>query len=405
MPLLATERLYYTDSHLTAFDAEVVEAGMLDGRPWVVLDRTAFYPTSGGQPFDTGSLGPYRVVEVIDRDEDGAVVHVLSADNQPPLPAGLAVRGVVDWQRRFDHMQQHTGQHVLSAAFVRVLEIPTVSFHLGAELATIDLAGSPDAADIARAESEANRVVWEDRPVLVRFVTGEEAARLPLRKAPVRGGTLRVVDVEGFDLSACGGTHVTRTGAVGLIAVRAWERYKGGTRVTFACGGRALAQFRVHRDAASAAARALSVNPAELPDAIERLLAELKDTRLRASRLGEALAGFEADALAREAAAVAGGQLVCRIVEGRDGQALKTLAQAVAGRPGHIAVLVGATRPALVVVARAADAPGDAAAVVKALVARFGGRGGGRPETAQAGGLDADPSEVCSAARSLLPAG
>ncbi len=169
-----------------------------------MLDQSAFYPTTGGQPHDTGTLGGRRVVDVVDREADGAVLHVLDA----PLDVGAQVSGTVDWPRRLDHMQQHTGQHVLSAAFVRLFEIPTVSFHLGTELSTIDLAGTPGPEVIAQAEDEANRVVWQNRPVIVRFVSADEAARLPLRKEPVRGGTLRLVEVEDFDLSACGGTHV-----------------------------------------------------------------------------------------------------------------------------------------------------------------------------------------------------
>src|SRR5262249_53879968 len=213
-----TDRLYYTDSTLTDFDASVVDARVVGDRPHVVLDRTAFYPTSGGQPFDTGCLGGVPVVDVFDRD-DGEVVHVLGA----PLNGTTSVRGAVDWARRFDHMQQHTGQHILSAAFDREVAARTTSFHLGAEAATIDLDRELTPSQIAAAERAANWVVWEDRPVTVRFATAEEASRLPLRKEPVRTGRLRLVEVTDFDLSACGGTHVQRTGMIGVIAVAGWE--------------------------------------------------------------------------------------------------------------------------------------------------------------------------------------
>ena len=191
----------------------------------------------------------------IDRETDGAVLQVLES----PLDPGVEVRGQVDWARRFDHMQQHTGQHVLSAAFVRLFEMPTVSFHLGTAASTIDLAGRLD-----RTSSRARKTKqtgWSGRtaPVTVQFVTADEAARLPLRKEPVRGGTLRMVDVEEFDLSACGGTHVPRTGAIGAIVVLAWERYKGGTRVSFVCGGRAVTAFHVLRDVVAATVRQLSI--------------------------------------------------------------------------------------------------------------------------------------------------
>ncbi|MFP5379245.1 MAG: alanyl-tRNA editing protein, partial [Vicinamibacteria bacterium] len=184
-----------------------------------------------------------------------------------PLAPGQTVEGFVDWPRRFDHMQQHTGQHVLSAAFERRCGARTESFHLGADHATIDLSREVTPAEIAAAEDEANRVVWEDRPVQVRFVSDEEAASLPLRKPPARAGTLRVVEIEDFDLSACGGTHVARTGGIGVIAVPAWEKFRGGTRVTFLCGRLALARFRYWRDALSAAQRLLSVAPHEMAEA------------------------------------------------------------------------------------------------------------------------------------------
>ena len=390
-----TERLYYTDSHLAEFDASVVETGSLDGRFFAVLDRTAFYPTTGGQPHDLGTLGDRLVIDVVDRD-DGAVVHVLDA----PLDPGR-VTGVIEWPRRLDHMQQHTGQHVLSAAFLRVLGIPTVSFHMGRELSTVDFAGGPDGDAIGRAEDEANRVVWEDRPVTVRFASAEEAAALPLRKEPVRGGTLRLIEVDGFDLSACGGTHVSRTGAIGIIAVHAWERYKGGTRVTFVCGGRALRAFRAARDVIASSIRQLSIQPSELPGALSRLQAESRELRQQVRLLGDELAIHRAEALVAAAEHVGAARVVCRVVDG-DAAALKTLASAIASRAGAAAVFVGASRPCVIVVSRAPDVALDAAGIVKALVGKFGGKGGGRADNAQGGGLEADPESIRQAAMDLL---
>jgi alanyl-tRNA synthetase len=392
-----TERLYYTDSHLATFEGTVVETGDLAGRPFVVLDRSVFYPTTGGQPHDTGTLGGRRVVDVVDREADGAVLHVLDG----ALAVGASVPGVIDWPRRLDHMQQHTGQHVLSAAFLRTCGIPTVSFHLGVESSTIDLNGTPDVEAIAQAELEANRAIWEDRAVSVRFVSAEEAATLPLRKEPVRSGTLRLVEIDGVDLSACGGTHVTRTGAIGSIAVQSWERYKGGTRVSFACGGRAVAAFRASRDQVAATVRLLSIQPAELPEAVGRLQADLKEARSEIRTLTAQLAAFEAGELSRAAEDVHGARLVCQVMDGRDAAALKALAQAITARAGYAVALVGSS-PLVVVVARSADVKADAAQVVRAMVERFGGRGGGRAEAAQAGGLDAAPDDVRSAAAGLL---
>ena len=384
-----TERLYYHDSLLLRFTGTVVESGALDGRSFVVLDRTAFYPTSGGQPFDRGRLGDRDVIEVLDRDVDGAVVHVVNET----IPVGASVDGEIDPARRIDHMQQHTGQHVLSAAFIRTANVPTVSFHLGADVSTIDLAGDVDATAIARAEDEANRVIFEDRDVTVRFVSPEEALSLPLRKEPARTGTLRIVEVSDVDVSACGGTHVRRTGAIGSIAISAWERYKGGTRVSFVCGGRTARMFRQLRDASTATARLLSVQTSELPDAVARLQGEARDQRLQARALAEQLAVFEAAALRREAADVNRRPVVARVMD-KDAAALKTLAQAIASESGPAVLLLSATRPVAIVVARGGEVDVDAGALLKAVLARFGGKGGGRPELAQGGGIDADPDAV-----------
>ena len=215
-----TERLYYTDPYLTEFDGTVLRVERHDGRPAAVLDRSAFYPTSGGQPFDVGRLGDAAVVDVVDR-EDGVILHVVERE----IATG-PVHGVVDWARRFEHMQQHTGQHVLSAAFDHLLGARTESFHLGSASSTIDLNRTVTSAEIERVEDEANHVVWEDRLVAIRFVDAEEAARLPLRKEPVRTGKLRIIEVQDFDVSACGGTHVARTGSMLRRIIR--QRFRCG---------------------------------------------------------------------------------------------------------------------------------------------------------------------------------
>lgn len=387
-----TERLYYTDAHATEFDATVVAAGEHDGRPWAVLDRTAFYPTSGGQPHDLGELGGAAVVEVTDRD-DGTIAHVTDR----PLAGGAAVHGRIDWVRRFDHMQQHTGQHVLSAAFDRLFQARTVSFHLGADACTIDLDRVIAPERVAAAEDEANRIVWEDRPVSVRFVTAAEAAALPLRKEPQREGLLRLVEVADFDLSACGGTHVSRTGAIGVVAVSSWEKFRGGLRVEFLCGARALERFRALRDAVAGSIRALSVAPAELPDAIARAQADNKELRRVLRGLTGQLAVHEAGRLVAAGTKVGGVTLVAEAFDGWDAAGLKALATAVADRPGCVAVCLSSAPPLLAAVARSADVAVDASVVLKALIAEFGGKGGGRPELAQGGGLAAEPAQVLAA--------
>jgi alanyl-tRNA synthetase len=453
-----TDRLYYTDPYLRAFDATIARVRRRDNRLVLTLDRTAFYPTSGGQPFDTGRLGPFRVVDVIDED-DGSISHVVEnvaqvvadvAQGFSPaielgpresglqLAIGQSVHGEIDWVRRFDHMQQHTGQHVLSAAFDKLFGVRTVSFHLGGAVSTIDLARELSPAEIAAAEAEANRIVWEDRPVAIRFADADEAARLPLRKEPARRGTLRLIDVEGFDLSACGGTHVARTGGIGVIAVASWERFKGGQRLECLCGGRALGGYRTLRDAMTASVRLLSVLPAELPSAIERLQTDAREQKRSLVALHGELARHRAEELAAGAVevrlkpaatsdevrlkadttepkavslgpqAVASGfsrtssaKLVLRALDA-DANALKALATAIAAKPGYLVVLVSTSTPALAVIARSADVSVSAQQLLAALIAQFGGRGGGRPEMAQGGGLDGPADAIIDAVRAAL---
>jgi alanyl-tRNA synthetase len=393
---MKTERLYYTDPYLREFDATLIDTVAHDGKTALVLDRTAFYPTSGGQPYDVGLFRDVRVLEVIEA-EDGRVLHIVDR-----APSATALHGAIDWTRRFDHMQQHTGQHVLSAAFDRVLGARTESFHLGMESSTIDLNRELTPKEIARAEDEANRIVWEDRDVRIRFVDAAEAASLGLRKESKREGTLRLIEVDDFDLSACGGTHVARTGAIGVIAVAATERLRGGSRATFLCGGRALAGYRALRDVAEQGGRILSVGAAELPAAVERLQTEGKDLRKQIKDFQTKLAAQEGDALADASTAVGTVRLALAALPGWDAAGLKTIASRIIERPGHAAVLVGGPAPAPIVVARAADVPLDSGAVLRALVERHGGKGGGRPELAQGGGITAAPTDVVQSARTLI---
>jgi alanyl-tRNA synthetase len=394
---VSTERLYYNDSYLTEFESSVESCAPADRGFEVSLSATAFYPTGGGQPHDLGSLGGRNVLDVIDREEAG-VAHIVDG----PLEPGALVRGVIDWSRRFDHMQQHSGQHVLSAAFEAKAKARTESFHLGAASATIDLNRVLSADEIAAAEDEANRIVWQDREVTVRFESAEEAAS-SLRKESKREGTLRLIEVPDFDRSACGGTHVGRTGAIGVIAVVGFEKFKGGTRIEFLCGGRALRRVREWRDVFSATSRVLSVLPDSLAPAIERLQADNKaQGRLLRELQGQLAEHVAASLLAASPRGPNGRVVLVQAVDGWDAAGLKSLATAAAATPGVVVAVFSNSNPALVVVARASDTQADAAAVVKALLARFGGKGGGKPEMAQAGGLQGDVGEMVAAARDLL---
>jgi len=397
-----TNRLYYTEPSRRNFDALVTAVQSRDGHTVVELDATAFYPTSGGQPFDVGRLGAHTVVDVVD-DDDGAVWHVL-ADGSGQPAIGDAVHGEIDWARRFDHMQQHTGQHILSAAFDRVFGVRTVSFHLGVESATIDLAREVTEREIASAEDEANRIIWEDRPIAVRFASKEDAQKLPLRKESMREGTLRLIDIQDWDLSACGGTHLATTGAVGAIAIASWERFKGGQRIEFLCGARVVRRFRAIRDAVGASARLLSVLPAELPATIERLQTEAKEQRRTLNALQIDLARYRAEELAASAEDTPAGKLVATALDA-DAVTLKALAATITKNPGFLVALFSSSSPALAVIARSADRKVSSQQVLASLIATFSGRGGGKPDLAQGGGLAGDSNAILTAAKQLLTAG
>jgi alanyl-tRNA synthetase len=401
-----TQRIYYSEPYRRSFDATVVAVDASAGHTAVILDQTAFYPTSGGQPHDTGTLGGAAVIDVIDR-EDGSIAHLVSGTLRP----GDVVSGEIDWARRFDHMQQHTGQHVLSAAFDRLFGVRTESFHMGqihpttqtprgggpGLSSTIDLAREVTAAEIAKAEDDANRIVWEDVPVAIRFATAEEAAAMPLRKESGRTGSLRLIDVTGYDLSACGGTHVERTGGIGVIAIGSVEKFKGGSRIEFLCGGRALQRFRVWRGALSAMQKHLSVPPIDMAPAIERMQEDAKAVQKSVRGFQEKLATHEARALLEQ------GSPVVEAVEGWDAQGIKSIAAAITTSDPHAVVALFTTStPAQVVIARGASSAIDSGAVLKQLAAKFGGKGGGKPDLAQGGGLGGPLAEMVAYTKRLL---
>ncbi len=398
-----TARLYYDDAQLLTFDATVTACDTHGDAVHITLDRTAFYPTSGGQPFDTGTLTPdggaaMAVKDVIDDEATGEIRHVAAG----PIAPGTRVRGEINALRRRDHMQQHTGQHILSAAFEQIVQARTVSFHMGAETSTIDLHRELTPGDITLGEGAANQCVLRDLEVRVRYASAEEAAALPLRKESTRTGTLRLVEVPGFDLSACGGTHVPRTGMIGSILITGWERFKGGSRVSFVCGLRALTAFAALRHVTQEAARALSLGVPEIPEAVSRLQGQIKDQQKVIRELQEQVTARLAEEL--RASAVVGNngtRIVVRAQAGWDANAIKFLASAIVSSPGFVVVIVGDGSPAPVVVARSSDVAFDAGAWMKAATSDLGGRGGGRPELAQ-GGVAAPVADILARATATL---
>jgi alanyl-tRNA synthetase len=376
-----TERLYYSDSHLIEFEARVVDVtDRVSGWTAVVLDRTAFYPTGGGQPSDTGTLDGSRVVECID-DGDNGVLHVV----QGVAPRrDSVVRGRVDWARRLDHIQQHTGQHILSQALITLFNAPTRSFRVMEASCEIDVdLNNPTTEVIERAVELANNVIWEDRTITILNVTPEEAAELALRKEPAREGELRLIEIEGFDLTPCGGTHAFRTGEVGMIAVRHWERAKGLTRIEFVAGMRALADYRKANKSAREIAAMFSTGRDDAAQLAAHMFEENKELHRRIRLLEEEAADVEAERL------LAGARdgIVSHIFDGRDAESLKKLAHALMSAPGTVALLASRDKEmARLVFARSADASGDMSVLMREACAMLDGRGGGKPEMAQGGG-------------------
>jgi alanyl-tRNA synthetase len=375
-----TERLYYQDSFRREFDARVISSDASGDRWYTVLDRTAFYPTSGGQPFDTGRLGEAAVLEVLERDDE-TLLHV--TDRQVSLGT---IHGVIDWPRRFDHMEQHTGQHLLSAAFVELFAFPTVSFHLGRDVSTIDLcAPGLSQEQLEAAERRVNEIIFDDRQIRVLYGTAEELAAAGIRKKVEREGELRAVEVEGFDRQPCGGTHVNRTGQVGALLLRRLEKVKQNWRVEFVCGARAVRAARHDLETLAETARLLSCGPAELPAMVARAIEERQEGYRTRQRLQEQLAEVEAMMLlTTEARAGKPGEprIVLHVFDNVDVDYLRLLAAKLVAEP-LVQALLGARSGGHIVFAQTPGLPSDMNALLKETLEASGGKGGGTRDFAQ----------------------
>jgi alanyl-tRNA synthetase len=367
-----TERLYYSDSYLTRFQARVVDTN--PERTRVYLDRTAFYPTSGGQPFDTGTLGGVAVTDVIDEGE--RIAHVTAA----PV-AQNEVECTIDEAPRFDHMRQHTGQHLLSAVFIEVLAAPTVSFHLGVDACTIDIQRDALSAEEVRAvEKRANDLVMENRAVTVEFRDTTED--LGLRKATDRAGEIRIVSIAGLDRSACGGTHVRSTGEIGPILIRKLDRIRGIVRVEFLCGERAIARARADFDALAGVCRVLSCPPDEAPAHVSVQQERLQTAEKSRARLAGELARIEGRELWRSTEPRPSGRRIAIPNVPALTEEVRVLAQSfIAGEAACFIAL--ASDPPGILLAASADSAIHAGNVLKAALAKHGGRGGGNAALAQ----------------------
>jgi alanyl-tRNA synthetase len=385
-----TTRLYYNDSFLYDFDAEIREV-LENPLPGLVLDRTAFYPTSGGQVFDTGWISSeaspkLRVTQVADA-EDGKVIHYLEAPLKDVKP-GTRVRGQIDAARRRDHMQQHSGQHVLSAAFVRLYNMPTVSFHMADDYCSIDL-DTPTLTkeQVEAAERLANEIILENRPVDIRFVTRAEAETLGLRKLPpTERDELRIIDIRDFDLTACGGTHVSHTGQIASVLLRKTEKVRQGWRVEFVAGLRAVATARRDFTTLTETAALFSAHIYDVPQQARKSLDEIKSLRKQYEQSQEELAAAYASVLHADAGESHGRRIVVRALSDRDLNFVKLLAQKVTRLSPSVVAFLATTSPQpSLVFAQSPGQPFDMGALMKDVMAKLGGRGGGSKDMAQGG--------------------
>ncbi len=390
---MASERLYYDDSYTTRFEAVIAARGAHRGRPAVELERTYFYPESGGQEADRGTLAGAPVIDV-QADDDGRVWHVLGAAGEggaPPAPAeGTPLGAEVDWARRFDAMQQHTGQHVLSAAFERVMGAPTLSSGLGDERCTIELGlETMDWERVAKVEEAANRVIWEDRPIERHWVDDEGVKRFTLRKPLKVSGRIRIVEIPDWDVSACGGTHTRRTGEVGLVKVVRWDKVRGNVRLEFLCGARAWRDHAWRTEALIEGAKRRTLKDRELIAHLEKAAAERDELRKRLDELNERLIADEARAATGDPP-----RKVTRFDAQRPRDEVRrfVIKCLEAGAPVAVA---GAGGPDPVVVAgRAKTGTLDLKTLVPGLIERARGKGGGSPDLVQVTAADAAAADA-----------
>jgi len=382
-----TRKLYHEDPYLQTFTSPVVAQVEIEGKPGLICVQTAFYPTSGGQPHDLGTLNGVAVIDVREA-EAHRIIHLLAQ----PLPAHQ-VEGRIDWPRRFDHIQQHTGQHILSQAFLQVCNAETLSFHLGEEVCTIDVnLAEIDEATIKAVEALANQIIYENRAVTVHSVTQAEAQRFPLRKVPTVEEQIRIIEIEDFDFSPCGGTHCAHTGEIGLIKVKKVETYKGGQRIYFVCGRRALSDYQTKTTILRQLAEMMSCSEFELVQNTGKQQEEVKILHRESVNLTQQLLEYEAQALLIEREKHGDVYILLKTFVERTPKDLKLLANKVLDHSPQTVVLFGgaAEGKAALVFARSKELTFDMNALMKTACKVINGRGGGQPDQAQGGSAEVD---------------
>ncbi len=365
-----TKRLYLDDPYQVEFEARIVEKGMRENKPAVILDQTCFYPESGGQPHDKGWVDGIEVLKVF--EEEGRIVHILEKDVEAE-----SIKGKIDRETRFDHMQQHSGQHILSQCFHELLEAETLSFHLGEDVSTLemDLRKVSD-EDVERVEKRANQVVFQDREVKIHSLPEDKIGTLPLRRPPKKKGIIRVVEVSDFDYSACGGTHVRRTGEVGLIKILRWERIRDNIRFEFVCGSRALQDYTLKNRILRDLSNRLTVHEQEVPSSIERLFSDLKSQKTAIKKMREKVAQHEAQEFIQNAE----GKIIKKIFQEKTHEEMRFLALNII-RKGDFVVLFGLKEKerGLLILACSEKLNIDMRELVPLVSPLINGKGGGNP--------------------------
>lgn len=396
-----TTRLDYLDAYQTRFTAQVRALQAWRGQPAVLLDQSCFYPTSGGQLHDTGALGGVKVIDVV--AEQGEVLHILASE--PPFAVGDVIEGVIDWTRRYDHMQQHSGQHLLSQLFYQRCGCETVSVHFGSEEATLDLdVAALDPGCLEEIEQAANELAYYALEIHTYFVDDRTVTKLPLRRPPAVTGQIRIVEIDGFDYSACGGTHVHTTAEIAPIKLLRQERRRDQTRLTFLCGLRAFQDYRAKHRLLLESAALFSADPASVPTLTQRLHAQVRTLQRENALLQEQLLRHEVAALLATAPQVQGAALVEHLAADRPVDALKQMAALLRAQPQTIGLLASTAQEKLTVIfCRSDDLTVHVGNLLRDALAAFGGRGGGRPEYAQGGGVPAHvAADLLAYARFLL---
>ena len=382
-----SKRLYYEEPYLQEFKGKILEKIKIDDKPALILDNTCFYPTSGGQPNDLGYIQSVPIVDVIEDNE--RIIHILKEGIEEEC--GDTVIGTIDWERRFDHMQQHSGQHILSAAFEKLWNAETVSFHLGDEVCTLDIMKddiTPE--EVKRGEVLANNVVLENKPIKTYFVNKEEVNKLNLRKIPPQKGDIRIVEIKDFDICACCGTHCGTTGEVGLIKILRWEKRGAKIRLDFICGKRSLKDYYWKNELIKNISNKLTIKDTELGETVERMLEERKETRKELREIKEKLQEYEAKKLIDETSIRDNGiKIINKVFEEKKFQEVRGLVQKIINLDDSVVVLAGIKSKEegvkiLFACSRALNY--DMNKLIREAGKFIEGRGGGAPNFAQAGG-------------------